>query len=103
NASIGFSNFQICLGQSACLIPPIVPVTVASPVSDDTDATCAKRVIEKLQTDIAEVKDNLFQEKVFQTFYANQNRSPDIPFKVGDKVMLSTLHHHQEFKKKGEK
>ena len=31
------------------------------------------------------------------------NRSPNIPFKVGDKVMLSTLHRRQQFKKKGEK
>ena len=35
--------------------------------------------------------------------YANQGRSLEIPFEIGDKVMLSTLHCHQEFKKKGEK
>ena len=103
NASTEFSGFQIHLSQSPRLISPIVPATVVPPVSNDTDAMCAKEVIEILQIDIAEAKDNLFQAKVFQTFYANQNRSPKIPFKIGDKAMLSTLHCHQEFKKKGER
>jgi hypothetical protein len=31
NASTGFSNFQIHLGHSPCLIPLIVPTTVTSP------------------------------------------------------------------------
>jgi hypothetical protein len=53
--------------------------------------------------DIDKAKDNLLKAKVFQTFYANQHRSPEIPYNIGDKVMLSTLHHRQEFKKKGEK
>jgi len=103
NASIRFSGFQIHLSRSPCLIPLIVTATVVPPVSNDTDTTHAKEVIEILQIDVTKVKDNLFQAKVFQTFYANQNRSPKIPFKIGDKVMLSTLHRHQEFKKKGEK
>ena len=52
--------------------------------------------------DVNEAKDNLLQAKIFQSFYANQHRSPDPPFKIGDEVMLSTLHCWQEFKKKGE-
>jgi len=55
------------------------------------------------QTDVAEAEDNFLQAKIFQTHYANQNRSLEIPFKIGDKVMLLTLHHCQEYKKKGEK
>jgi hypothetical protein len=56
-----------------------------------------------MTTDVAEAKDNLLQAKVFQTHYANLNRSPEFPFTIGDKVMLSPLHCRQEFKKKGEK
>jgi len=48
----------------------------------------------------AKAKDNLTQAKVFQTHFANKNRLAKIPFKIGDKVMLSTLHHQQEFKQK---
>ena len=63
----------------------------------------AKNLITQLETDVNEAKDNLLQAKIFQTHYANQNRSPEIPFHIGDRVMLSTLHRRQEFKKKGEK
>jgi len=97
NASTGFSNFQIHLSLSPRLIPPIVPASLVSPVSNNSDAMHAKEVIKMIQTDVTEAKDNLIQAKVFQTFYANQNRSPKIPFKIGDKVMLSTLHRRQEF------
>jgi hypothetical protein len=72
-------------------------------MSKDADALRTREVISKMQDDLSEAKDNLLQAKIFQAHYANQNRSPDIPFKIGDKVMLSTLHRRQEFKKKGEK
>ena len=60
-------------------------------------------LITSIKTDVAEAKDNLLQAKIFQTYYANQSWSQEIPFKVGNKVMLTMLHCHQEFKKKGEK
>ena len=103
NASTGFSNFHIRLGRSPHLIPPLVPNSLA-PVTTQTDeAQHAWKLIVDLQTDVDEAKDNLLQAKIFQTLYANQHRSPELPFKIGDEVMLSTLHHRQEFKKKGEK
>ncbi len=58
NASIGFSNFQIRLGRSPCIIPPIVPGVVTPVVSNDTDALCARELIVQLQTDVVEAKDN---------------------------------------------
>jgi hypothetical protein len=61
------------------------------------------QLITQLQIDVDEAKDNLLCAKVFQSYYANANRSPEIPFKIGEKVMLSTLHQRQEFKEKGEK
>jgi hypothetical protein len=63
----------------------------------------AQKHIIDLQTDVDKAKDNLLQAKVFQSFYANQHRSPELPFKIGDEVMLSTLHRQQEFKKRGKK
>jgi hypothetical protein len=103
NASTGFSNFQIRLGRSPRLIPPIVPAALIPPTSNEDQALKAQQLISQIETDVAEAKDNLLQAKVVQAHYANMNRSPDIPFKVGDKVMLSTLHRCQQFKKKGEK
>ena len=103
NASTGFSNFQLCLGHSPRIIPPIIPDGLTEPISVSSESICTQIVIDQLQTDVAEAKDNLLQAEMFQTHYANLNRSPKIPFSIGDKVMLSTLHCHQEFKKKGEK
>ena len=102
NASMGFFNFQIRLRRSPWLIPPIVPATLTPCVDNDTNQNVLK-MISQIETDVAEAKDNLLQAKVFQSHYANLNRSPDTPFKIGDKVMLSTLHCRQQFKKKGEK
>ena len=103
NASTGFSNFQIRLGRSPRLIPPIVPQTSRSAPSETEETLCTWDLIVQLHTDVVEAKDNLLQAKVFQTHYANLNRLAEIPFQIGDKVMLSTLHHRQEYKKKGEK
>jgi hypothetical protein len=103
NASTGFSNFQIHLGHSPHLIPPIVPKTLAETASISDETKRAQALITQLQNNVNEAKDNLLQVKVFQTHYANLNRSPEIPFCIGDKVMLSTLHHCQEYKWKGEK
>ena len=102
NASTGFSNFQVRLGRSPRLIPPIVP-DVFPPSADNDAKHDVVKMISQIETDVAEAKDNLLQAKVFQSHYANLNRSPDNPFKIGDKVMLSTLHRRQQFKKKGEK
>jgi len=63
----------------------------------------ARKLIIDLQTDVNKAKDNLLQAKVFQSFYANQHRSLELLFEIGDEVMLSTLHRRQECKKKGEK
>src|SRR6202050_1628624 len=63
NASTGFSNFQICLGRSPRLIPPIVSTTVTLPRSDAVEALCAQNLITTIETDVAEARDNLIQAK----------------------------------------
>jgi len=64
NASIGFSNFQIRLGRSPRLIPPLVPGTIEGPVSNEMDAMHVQKLIENIEIDMAEAKDNLFQVKI---------------------------------------
>jgi hypothetical protein len=103
NASIGFSNFQIRLDVLRVLSLPLCLGSLHQWFLMIQMPCVRRELIVQLQTDVAEAKDNLFQAKVFQTYYANQNRSPEIPFRIGDKVMLSTLHRRQEFKKKGKK
>ena len=103
NASTGFSNIQLQLGHSPWIIPPLVPITLTNLLTTEDNTSRACGAIEKVQTDVAEAKDNLLLAKIFQAHHANIHRSPEPPFQIGDKVMLSALHHHQEFKKKGEK
>ena len=103
NVSTGFLNFQLRLGCLPRIIPPLVPTTLANPLNTEDDTSQACGVIERVQTDVAEAKDNLLLEKKFQAHYANIHRLLELPFQIGDKVMLSTLHCRQEFKKKGKK
>jgi hypothetical protein len=101
NESIGFSPFQLRLGRSPRVIPPIVPEALN--IVPSTDAEQAEKLISQIALDVEEAKDNLLQAKIFQSHYANQHRGADPKYAVGDKVMLSTLHRRNEYKKKGEK
>src|ERR1700729_4262735 len=101
NASIGFPPFQIRLGRSPRIIPPIIPISL-SPTPPTDDVQKATDIIHQIATDTNEAKDNLLQAKVFQAHFANDHRGADELYAVGDKVMLSTLHRRQEYKKKGE-
>ena len=94
NASTGFSNFQLHLNRSPHLIP-IVPTNL--PVAIRFTASAAESVITRINTDVKEAQDNLFQLKIFQEHYANSNRGSEFVYKVSDHVMLSTFHHHREY------
>jgi hypothetical protein len=102
NTSSGFSRFQLCLGRSPRIIPPIVTNDLNSELKDTPEAIRAEMIISKLNTDVDEAKDNLLWAKVFQTHFANKTRRADFAFAVGNKVMLSTLHRRQEYKSKGD-
>jgi len=101
NASTGFSNFQLHLGRSLRLIPPIVPTNLPDTVW--AAASSAESVIARMNTDVMEAQDNLLQSKIFQEHYANSNRGAEFTYKVSDMVMLSTFRWHREFRKKGDK
>jgi hypothetical protein len=87
NALTGFSNSQIHLGQSPHLIPPIVPDMIPSSIFNEEETLHTQNLSIQLQTDVTEAKDNLLKASVFQSHYANLNRSPGIPFTIGDKVI----------------
>lgn len=89
NASTRFSGFQLCMGHSPCILLPIVPATLQSPPAEEIDA-CT--IVSKMLAHKAEAKDVLLTSKILQAFWANKNRGAENVFKVGDQVMLSTLH-----------
>src|SRR6267154_1620525 len=103
NTSTGFSNFQIRLSRSPRIIPPIVPNNLAHSPPKEEETIQAQSLIIRLHDDVAEAKDNLLQVMVFQLHFVNKNWSPEIPFNIGNKVMLLILHHHRGFKCKGDK
>jgi len=102
NASSGYSGFQLRLGRSPRIIPPLVPYTLGDNLHNTTEAERAATLIRRLHNDVNDAKDNLLQAKVFQVHFANARRSPEDVLNIGDKVMLSTLHQRQEYKSKGE-
>jgi len=101
NASTKFSGFQLHLGRSPRVIPPIIPQTLPLELLNAADT--AMTTIQQLTNDVAEARDNLLLTKITQTFHANASRGTDPNYKPGDLVMLSTKHRRHEYKKKGER
>ncbi|KAH7917638.1 hypothetical protein BV22DRAFT_995044, partial [Leucogyrophana mollusca] len=86
NASTGFSPFQLHMGRSPRLIPPLQTALPSSPLCADSDA--ARALISRLQVDVMDAHDSLLAAKTSQAFQANKKRSADPPISVGDLVML---------------
>jgi hypothetical protein len=63
----------------------------------------ATTVIERLQLNVLEVKDNMLWAKISQSLAANKHRTDAFPFEKGSRVVLSMLHQHQDYKVKDEK
>ena len=98
---MNYSGFQLHLGQSLRIIPPIVPSHLSPELQSAGPA--AEAIITQLQNDIADVKDNLLLTKVTQAHHAKPSCADEIMYNVGDKVMLSTFHRWCEYKQRGEK
>ena len=101
NASTNYSGFQLRLGRSPRIIPPIVPSHLSPELRSAGPA--AEAMIAQLQNDVADAKDNLLLAKVTQAHLAKSSRADEIVYNVGDKVMLSTFHRRREYKRRGEK
>lgn len=99
NASTGFSPFQLRMGRSPRIVPPLVEdVSAAPPSPEDVRANALYR---QLKLDCAEAKDNLILAKVSQAIQADKHRGPEHRYSKGDFVMLKTLHRRHEYMSKG--
>ena len=95
NKSTGYSLFQLKYGCSPRVLPYL----------DDSDDVSRENLEEReivcmIEKNIADAKDNLMLAKISQAYFMNEKRSPEIEYKVGDKVMLSTANRCREFKEK---
>ena len=93
NKSTGFSPFQLHTGRSPRLIPLITPAAQTQVV----EGVDAAKLIEQINLDVAEAKDNLMLTKIFQTDQANRKRRLEDIYCQGDLVMLSTANQRKEY------
>lgn len=103
NNSTGFTPFQLRLGRSPRILPPLLQETYTSPTDVTPVTLSVKAIIERIQHDVWEAQDNMIKAKLSQAFQANKNRLQEFPFKVGQHVRLSTLHRRRDYKSKDEK
>lgn len=96
NASTGLSGFQLRLGCSPRVIPPLV---TAEP---EPSTEKPEELLRRIQLYEMEARDSLLQHKVTQAFHANKGRDTrPSPFKVGMRVKLSTENRRKQFKAEG--
>jgi hypothetical protein len=101
NASTGFSGFQLHIGRSPRIIPPLIPTELPAELQDAAET--ATTMINCLKDDVAQAHDNLLLAKITQAHHASGSCTPDLHFNVNDLVMLSTANRRHKYKKKGEK
>lgn len=103
HASTGFTPFQLRLGRSPRLIPPLLDVNVQAAAAElGLSAEQAAALIAHLETFSLKAQDNLFLAKSHQALYANVHCSPEVPHKIGDPVLLSTFHLHCDYMQHGD-
>jgi RNase H-like domain found in reverse transcriptase/Reverse transcriptase (RNA-dependent DNA polymerase)/Integrase zinc binding domain len=96
NMSTGFTPFQLRMGHSPRLIPPLIPDEDTTNI-ETLDTAAATALVERITQDVSEAQDNLLATKISQAEFANKHRNDETIYAVGDKVMLSTLHRHREY------
>jgi hypothetical protein len=97
NASTGLTGFQLRMGLSPRVIPPLVEAPISTPESPE-------QFLERMRVLEAQARDCLLQHKVTQAFHANKNRdTQDLPFRIGDRVKLSTVNRRKTLSTEGKK
>ena len=99
NSSTGFSPFHLKTGRSPRVIPPLTPAST-TPTTAEVDA---RQIISRLELDVKEAQDNLLAAKIRQAYHANEHRAPEVTYKEGDLVMLSTENRRRNYKRKDKK
>jgi hypothetical protein len=94
NSSTGLTPFQLRFGKSPRILPPLPKPST----TQDTVDTTAREIVSRMSLLEMEAKDTLLEAKVSQASQVNTHRTVTFPFKVGDRVMQSTLHRQREYK-----
>ena len=94
NMSTGYTPFQLRFGKSPRILPPIL----TSPPDDNPAVAAAEDHIKRMLPIELDARDNLLTAKISQAHFQNQHRRATFPFKVGDRVVLSTANRRAEYK-----
>jgi len=100
NKSMGFSPFQLRMGRSPRVIPPLIDRQEADTTPEGQRAWT---LIKNLEQRTMEAQDNLSRTKISQAAQANKSRTLTFLFSLGGRVRLSTMNRRHEFKGSGEK
>lgn len=91
-ASTGFTPFKLDNGQN-----PLTPINLGTNTS--TNVNAANELYNNWTNNLQIAKDALMIAQERQSYYANQHRREET-YQIGDKVLLSTAHMHDEINKK---
>jgi hypothetical protein len=89
NKSTGFSPFQLHLGRTPRMIPPLIPASNDAHPDITTQAIAACTIIEKLERDVWEAQDNIFKAKISQVLGCKYPGTKLIPKWLSS---IATLH-----------
>ena len=101
NASTGYSSFQLHLGHSPRIIPPIVPSSLPNFLNNAT--ATAKSIITCVHDDVSDMCTNLLLTKITQSHHMLSSHGCSPKYKIGNMVMLSATNCCHKYKWKGEK
>lgn len=96
NTLTRFTPFQLHFGRSPCIIPPL---SLAKDTSEHELTT--DQIIRAIKSYTLEAQDNLVLAKSQQAMNANRSCGPELIYKVGDRVSLSTFHYRWEYMQRG--
>ncbi len=103
NTSTGFAPFQLCHGALPRVLPPLFNTSSDPVIAEFEDVgERAKALIERIETDVLEAQGNLLLAKMHQAAATNEHRSPEMPYNVGDKVIMSTFHRIRDYMQRGD-
>ena len=95
NASTSFSPFMLKTGRSPCLLPPLI--STSQPSEGTTDMVSVQKIISEMEEQTKAARDCLLAAKLRQAHKANKDQIVDPAYRVGDQVLLATVHRQQDY------
>ncbi|KAF8222955.1 hypothetical protein L208DRAFT_1064536, partial [Tricholoma matsutake] len=95
NASTQVSPFVLKTGQSPCVLLPIGLTPNAEECMEEEETAQARELIERINNEVEGAKDCLLG--TLTVHHANKEHSKEPEFRVGEKVMMKTMHRRREY------